>query len=237
MSNATIADSLVDVGQAGCEARRRLDNPLQPLAEGNSALDAMEEAGGEQTLAETRAFIAHEMRHAIAPLAAYANLLDQSLAESEINRDEAAEAARRIIMLARSADQVVNCYLEYSQPLNPRRERVDIDVMLAQSLAALRGVCRSRKIEVVWQPGAQASVAADRWLLPQVWRNLLLNAIEAMDGGGKLTVATRRENQQAIITITDTGIGIKPEHLDRVFELGFSTKIGQRGAGIGLALA
>jgi signal transduction histidine kinase len=218
-------------------AIQELSQPLLDHQEREVPLRMPEEDGLEQTLAETRAFIAHEMRHAIAPLAAYARLLDQSLAEPEVDRGAAAEKARRIIKLAEGAGQVVNRYLEYSQPFSSRWEKVEIDRMFEQSLNAVRPVCERQNIEIIWQPGAQARVLADRWLLPQVWRHLLLNALEAMSGGGKLIVATRRENQQVIVTISDSGVGIKPEYLDRVFELGFSTKTGQRGAGIGLALA
>ncbi len=65
--------------------------------------------------------------------------------------------------------------------------------------------------------------------------NLLLNAVEAMPGGGRLTVSLERRGEMAGIEIQDTGRGIPPEHTQRVFQLFFTTRPG--GSGIGLATA
>jgi hypothetical protein len=92
----------------------------------------------------------------------------------------------------------------------------------------------SLKISKKWGQGARALV--DSSLVGQAVRNVILNAIEAMEGGGELTVATRQEVDRVIVAISDTGPGFKPEHLSRVFELGFTTKLGKRRAGVGLAL-
>jgi signal transduction histidine kinase len=71
--------------------------------------------------------------------------------------------------------------------------------------------------------------------LNQVFLNLLVNAIQAIDGPGEVAVETRSEEDQIEIVIRDSGHGIAPEHLERVFDPGFTTK--QRGVGTGLGLA
>jgi signal transduction histidine kinase len=78
-------------------------------------------------------------------------------------------------------------------------------------------------------------VLVDRELLKQALMNLLLNAIEAMPGGGRLTVSLERRGEMAEIEIEDTGGGIAPENTQRVFQLFFTTRPG--GSGIGLASA
>lgn len=74
-------------------------------------------------------------------------------------------------------------------------------------------------------------------LLNQVFMNLVVNAIDAMEEGGKLTLATFQEDDKAIIEISDTGSGIMPENLERIFEEGFTTKSKNKGSGLGLALS
>jgi signal transduction histidine kinase len=78
-------------------------------------------------------------------------------------------------------------------------------------------------------------VLVDRQLLKQALTNLFLNAVEAMPGGGRLTVSLERRGETASIEIQDTGRGIPPEHTQRVFQLFFTTRPG--GSGIGLATA
>jgi signal transduction histidine kinase len=78
-------------------------------------------------------------------------------------------------------------------------------------------------------------VRVDRALLKQAVLNLVYNAIEAMPGGGRLTMGLERRGDIAEISVSDTGQGIKPEHRARIFQLFFTTRPG--GSGIGLASA
>ena len=74
-------------------------------------------------------------------------------------------------------------------------------------------------------------------LLNQVFMNLIVNAIDAMEGGGTLTLTTTWEGEWVIIAIEDTGTGIDPENLTKIFEEGFTTKSKNKGSGLGLALS
>ncbi|MFP4312458.1 MAG: sensor histidine kinase, partial [Nitriliruptoraceae bacterium] len=73
--------------------------------------------------------------------------------------------------------------------------------------------------------------------LGQVWTNLVLNAVEALDGQGQLTLTTRAEAGQVVVRIEDDGPGIAPELLDKLFEPRFTTKQGRVRYGLGLGLA
>jgi signal transduction histidine kinase len=78
-------------------------------------------------------------------------------------------------------------------------------------------------------------VLVDENQMQQVFWNLLLNAIQAMPGGGTLTVALRRESEEVVAAVIDTGTGIPVELQDKVFDPFFTTK--DRGSGLGLAIS
>jgi signal transduction histidine kinase len=79
-------------------------------------------------------------------------------------------------------------------------------------------------------------VRGSRDKLKQVFLNLLLNARDAMPRGGEVSIAARLGSGSVIVTVDDTGTGIPPEHLDRVFEPFFSTKKEVSGVGLGLSV-
>jgi two-component system, NtrC family, sensor kinase len=72
--------------------------------------------------------------------------------------------------------------------------------------------------------------------LNQVWMNLTMNAVQAMRDGGRLTIRTSHEGEDVKIVFADTGSGIAPDHLDSIFEPGFTTKQGRVGMGLGLLI-
>jgi hypothetical protein len=72
--------------------------------------------------------------------------------------------------------------------------------------------------------------------LQQVFLNLVLNARDAMDGGGELTIATSAAEDSARIEVSDTGQGISPEHLSRIYDPFFTTKTAKKGTGLGLSV-
>ena len=72
--------------------------------------------------------------------------------------------------------------------------------------------------------------------LNQVWMNLLVNAAQATGSGGRVHVVTRRENEMAVVSISDTGKGIAPEHLKKIFDPFFTTKPVGEGTGLGLSI-
>ena len=80
-------------------------------------------------------------------------------------------------------------------------------------------------------------VTADPSQMQQVFVNLIINAVEAMDGAGRLAIITRQSNGYVEIEFSDSGPGIVPEDLERVFDPFFSTKQASHGTGLGLAIS
>jgi signal transduction histidine kinase len=137
---------------------------------------------------------------------------------------------------------LVNNYVDFSRPLVPKRESVSLGELFQGLLDEMHPDCERDGItisldipEVVW-------AMADRATLTQALRNILRNAVEAMErnapGGQKvLCVSVRYAEPHVVISIKDSGPGVKSEHLARIFDLGFTTKLDMQGSGVGLALA
>jgi two-component system NtrC family sensor kinase len=90
------------------------------------------------------------------------------------------------------------------------------------------------KIEKSFYPDIPA-IIADETKLKQVFLNIILNAAQAMEGKGKLTISTMADKRQIKIRIQDTGPGIPPENMDKLFSPFFTTK--EKGTGLGLAIS
>jgi signal transduction histidine kinase len=205
--------------------------------EKGALLKVAEGTGRERAFEETRAFIAHEMRHAVTPLGTYAKLISEALSRPDFNKEELDKYSKHLMTLSRAAGQVVERYLDYTQPLDPQLHVDDLQQLLTAVVARLRVEGAPRGIEISEQVAPTGPVLIDRAMIAEVLLQVWLNAAEAMPRGGRLTITCEQKEDRAVITISATGAGVKPEYLPRVFDLDYSTKSGQRGAGVGLALS
>ncbi len=112
---------------------------------------------------------------------------------------------------------------------------VDLHEGLDNTLLLLRHELKHR-IEVVKQYGELPPVECYPSQVNQVFMNLLLNASQAISGSGTVTIRTERRGEEVAVEIADSGMGIPPELLDRIFESGFTTKGTKSGMGLGLRL-
>jgi signal transduction histidine kinase len=112
---------------------------------------------------------------------------------------------------------------------------VDLRASLDASLQAL-GWRVPSGVTVEHDYQLQETVWGDPGSLNQVWVNLLDNALRAVGQSGRIKVSTRRDGKDAVVAIEDTGVGIKPEHMERLFQPFFSTRDAGEGTGLGLSL-
>jgi len=178
------------------------------------------------------ASLAHEINN---PLQAIHNGL-QLILNFPLEPDEqreylqlAAEEVERLI-------DMVTRILEFARPPQQARQPTDVGDIIEKVLALTSKYLQHRNI-VLRQDRApnlpRVMIAPDE--LGQVFLNLVLNAVDAMPGGGILSISSRlAEDGRLAIALSDTGVGIPPEHLDRIFEPFFSTKEG--GTGLGLTV-
>ncbi len=175
--------------------------------------------------------VAHEIRNPLSSLKGFATYFK----ERSPDRPDDQKIATIMIQEVDRLDRTVGQLLELSRPVRvsptplPVRSVVETAVALVRPRAAAAGVDLTVDL-----PGDLAPVPMDPERMHQVMLNLLLNAIEAMNGGGRLRVAVETMATGIEIRVADTGPGIAGEHLQRVFDPYFTTK--STGTGLGLAI-
>ncbi len=133
-------------------------------------------------------------------------------------------------------DRVVKTFLDYNRPVEPHLAPIDLNELTRDIAGLVTPVAESKNIQVDSRTTLHPAIMnGDSDLLKQAILNVVMNAVEAMKSGGKLTLITRRGRGQVELSVSDTGPGIPPEVQDRIFNLYFSTK--EQGSGIGLAMA
>jgi two-component system, NtrC family, sensor histidine kinase HydH len=126
--------------------------------------------------------------------------------------------------------------LDYAKPGQLKREPTAIAEVIRKTVSLIQVDLESYGISITLGLAEDLPrVQVDPDKLSQVLLNLLLNALQAMPDGGELSVRTTREGRMLVIAITDSGIGISPENLQRVFDPYFTTK--SDGTGLGLAMS
>jgi signal transduction histidine kinase len=184
-------------------------------------------------LGRITAGVAHEVKNPLNSMRLWLENLKASLPEGE-NMPQ--QAVRVLDSEIDRLDTVVKRFLDFTRPPAMHQEETSLKDLLADVLAVGKPQMDRANVKVEGHfVNDVPPVLVDRQLLKQALMNLFLNAVEAMPGGGRLTVSLERHGEMAGIEIQDTGRGIPPEHTQRVFQLFFTTRPG--GSGIGLATA
>lgn len=177
--------------------------------------------------------IAHELNN---PLYGIMNTLE--LMKTEISPKS---KRRKILEMALSETvrltELLRKMLSFSKPGEEERQPADINTLLDEILLLYEKQLRERSINISTSlEGGIGEVYASKNQLRQVFLNMISNARDAMPDGGSLTITTRGSGDRVIIKISDTGTGIKEEHLDKIFETFFTTKDSVKGVGLGLSV-
>lgn len=180
---------------------------------------------------ELAASIAHEVRNPLAGMKGALELLRRELTAKPGSLEVVDEVLAQIDRLS----NLVRDLLSYARPRPLIRSEFDLHEMLDRLVRYLEDQAETASVTVqrIYGPGT-ARLHADPALLEQVFSNLLQNAMQAMDEGGTLTVSTRLDGRNSVISFEDTGRGIAPDVLTQIFQPFFTTK--HRGSGLGLSI-
>lgn len=176
--------------------------------------------------------VAHEVRN---PLSALRGLV-QYLAKGHPAGSKEAEYASVAVSEVDRLERVVSGLLEYTRPRPPRRFPLDLGESLRGTLDLMADDPRAQGVTMDLEvPEGLPPVQADPDQLRQVLLNLVVNALEALDGRGRLLVQAQAKKDQLEVKVSDSGPGLPPGDFEQVFDPFFSTR--ERGTGLGLAIA
>src|SRR6202158_2453458 len=183
-------------------------------------------------LGRITAGVAHEVKNPLNSMRLWLENLKESLPKE---RDGATQQAVHVLdMEIDRLDAVVKRFLDFSRPMDIRLEATQLAVLLKEVLEVAKPQLQKANVQVAQLlPIDVPEVYVDRALLKQAVLNLMLNAVEAMPGGGQLRLILSRRGEVAEIAVGDTGKGITTENKQKIFQLFYTTRPG--GSGMGLA--
>lgn len=184
------------------------------------------------SLGEIVAGIAHELNNPLTGVLVLASLMEkEDRLDPELQDDLAT-----IVHETKRCARIVKGLLDFSRETAPQMVPADVNHIMEKSLALIgtQSIFHDVKIERDYQEGLLLAMV-DPHQVEQVFINILLNAAQAMPGGGTLTIATRAAGPHLTVSIADTGTGIPAEHQGRIFDPFFTTK--EHGTGLGLAVS
>ncbi|MFT3886360.1 MAG: ATP-binding protein [Flavobacteriales bacterium] len=183
-------------------------------------------------LSELTAGIAHELNTPLGNVLGFAELLRKNENDPERQAD-----LQRIIDSALAGREIVKKLMYFSCEMPSQFHPLDLNEQVRQTMRLLQHRLDEQAVHTELALGPDGLVARiDAVQFAQVIGNLVLNALAAMPGGGRLRIGTERSAEYAVVHVQDTGTGIAPEHLPRIFQPFFTTKPTGEGTGLGLAV-
>jgi len=217
------------------------------ITERKRAEEALREAQSElarvsraNTMGELTASLAHEVNQPIAAAVTNAKTCLRWLARDQPDFEEAREAAVRIVKDGTRAAEIVSRVRLLFKKGVEQRELVHVNEVIREMIILLRSETTRYSIPVRTELAADLpKVVGDRVQLQQVLMNLMINGIDAMkdvDGTRELVIKSQRgEDEQVLVSVSDTGVGLPPQQAEQIFNAFFTTK--SHGTGMGLSIS
>jgi C4-dicarboxylate-specific signal transduction histidine kinase len=217
------------------------------IAERKQAEDALRQAQADlahanrvSSMGELSASLAHEVSQPIAAAILDANACLRWLARDQPDWEEVRAAASRVVQDGKRADQIIKRVRQLFQKDTQQRELMDLNEVIGEMLLLLHSEATEHGTFMRTELAADLpQVMGDRVQLQQMLMNLMKNGIDAMedvDGTHELTIQSQRgEDGQVLITVSDTGVGLPSQNLEKIFDAFFTTK--PNGTGIGLRIS
>jgi PAS domain S-box-containing protein len=216
--------------------RKRAEEERERLREAQSELAHINRV---TTMGELTAALAHEVNQPIAAAVTSANSCFHWLEGEAPNLEKARAAATRIVKDGTRAAEIIQRIRLLFQKGKPQWQLVDVNEIVGEMVVLLQGEAARYSISVHTELAADVhEIMGDRVQLQQVMMNLMMNSIDAMkasDGTRELAINSQpAENEQLIVSVCDTGVGLPSQQMDQIFNAFFTTKA--NGTGMGLRI-
>ncbi len=187
-------------------------------------------------IGQLSANVAHELNNPLQGIVTYSHLL----LEEEACSQDAKANLQKIVVQANRCRDIIRGLLDFSRQKKPDKTLCNINALLHGCVSLIEKQALFLNVQVIWDLDENLpSVILDPSQVERVFLNLIINAAEAMDGNGKLTLTTRynRKKKSVEIKVKDTGHGITEENINKIFDPFFTTKETGHGVGLGLAIS
>jgi two-component system NtrC family sensor kinase len=187
-------------------------------------------------IGQLAANVAHELNNPLQGIVTYSHLL---LERNSLD-NPTKQSLQKIVVQANRSRDIIRGLLDFSRQRKPDKTLCNINNLLQESLSFLENQALMQNIQISTQiDEGLPSIVIDPSQVQRVFINMIVNAAEAMNGSGQLTMTTKQDKDRGCIEITfsDTGMGIQEENLEKIFDPFFTTKDTGHGVGLGLAIS
>ncbi len=220
-----------------------LDSQIQPYGTVTIVEDVSDKVRLEEQLATSEklasigvlaAGVAHELNTPLTGISSYAQMLKKELGGNE----PSAHILEKIDKQTGRASRIIQSLLNFARQGDvPLFEDVNVNDVIMDALSLLEHRMSHSRVVLQKQLGVVSTIQGDEGKLQQVFLNLFVNGIDAMPSGGTLKVSSRQFEDGVEVVVSDSGEGIKPDDLVRIYDPFFTTKRDRKGTGLGLAVS
>jgi signal transduction histidine kinase len=190
------------------------------------------------SIGQLSAGVAHELNNPLSGVLIYTRLMKEKLAKNTIDKEQLQNNLTKIESAIEYCTGIIRGLLDFARQSEPLLRPVTVSRAIDKALSLVEHQPKMKLLEVVKDESPNLPlVVADFNQLVQVFINLLVNAVQSMEDGGKLAIRTESEDEWVKMSISDTGCGIPPGNMDKLFTPFFTTKEDIKGVGLGLAVS
>jgi two-component system NtrC family sensor kinase len=182
--------------------------------------------------------VAHEINNPLAIISERAGLLRDRMPQLDgfPSKDKALQDIKSIMRAVDRCSTITHRLLGFARHIDARREDVDLDELLHEVTVFLEKEAEYRSVNIEWKIQEGLRLKSDRGQLQQVFLNIINNALEAVEDGGRIDIAARRLDSGSLaVIVEDNGVGISKENLRRIYEPFYTTRPGD-SSGLGLSV-
>ncbi len=216
-----------------------LNNELNDYIERlQSTQQQLIQAAKLSSIGQLSAGLAHELNNPLSGVLIYTRLMKEKLAKNTIDKEQLQSNLTKIESAIAYCTGIIRGLLDFARQSEPLLRPVTVSRAIDKALSLVEHEPRIKLLEMVREEAPELPlVVADFNQLVQVFINLMVNAVQAMNAGGRLTLRTGTENGWVKMSVSDTGSGITPENMEKLFTPFFTTKEDIKGVGLGLAVS